>query len=206
MPELLTVEEDRMCQAWALDNPLRRTFVPARRDLKALGLRPGQTVVDLGTGVGFLLPEILRDLGVGGRVLAVDIDEENLEVARKRVASDPRVTFHVGSAAERTPFPDGSADRVLLSLVLCCLVDKSGALAEAWRLLRPGGLLLASYPRWGEGPRRSRRPLRVTPELWDRLVRERPWEELPRPRGRWVLRHLIRKPQRPIGASEEEKK
>lgn len=194
MGELVQVLEDKRCYGAALDNPLRRTFVPPRRDLDLLGLAPGMVVADLGTGVGYLLPEVLRRIGPTGRVVAVDPDEENLELARRRVQNDPRVTFYAASAAGPLAVPSGTADRVLLSLVLCCLVDKTGALEEAWRLLRPGGLLLASYPRRRLVLRRGRASLRVTSDLWERLVHARPWEVLEDAPGRVVVRHRLRKP------------
>ena len=201
MSELVQVREDRRCIPSALNNPLRRYFSPPSRDLDLLDLAPGQTVVDLGTGVGYLLPEILQRIGPGGRVRAVDIDEENVAIARERVRSDPRVSFQVGSAAGPVDLPSGSADRVLLSLVLCCLVDKTGALSEAWRLLKPGGVLLASYPRTPKLFRRRRRTsLRVTPDLWEHLVRGHPWERLGDPKGRFVTRHLLRRPGPSAGA------
>ncbi len=201
MSELVQVREDRRCIPSALNNPLRRYFSPPSRDLDLLDLAPGQTVVDLGTGVGYLLPEILQRIGQGGRVRAVDIDEENVAIARERVRSDPRVSFQVGSAAGPVDLPSGSADRVLLSLVLCCLVDKTGALSEAWRLLKPGGVLLASYPRTPKLFRRRRRTsLRVTPDLWEHLVRGHPWERLGDPKGRFVTRHLLRRPGPSAGA------
>ena len=199
MSEPVQVLQDRRCFPSSLNNPLRRYFSPPSRDLDLLDLAPGQVVVDLGTGVGYLLPEILERIGPGGRVRAVDIDEENVAIARRRVRSDPRVSFQLGSAAGPVDLPSGSADRVLLSLVLCCLVDKTGALSEAWRLLKPGGVLLASYPRLPKLFRRRRASLRVTPDLWERLVQEHPWERLGDRKGRVVTRHLLRRPGPPAG-------
>ncbi|HLY77716.1 MAG TPA: methyltransferase domain-containing protein, partial [Thermoplasmata archaeon] len=85
-------------------------------------------------------------------------------------------------------------DRVVLSLVLCCMVDKSGALNEAWRMLRPGGLALVTYPerRGRLNPRSA--SLRVSPELWGRLVAGHPWVVVSSSRKRFVRRHLLRKP------------
>jgi SAM-dependent methyltransferase len=110
--------EDRWCYPGALDNPLRRRLAPAPRDLDLPDLAPGQTVVDLGTGVGFFVPGLLARLGPGSLHL-VEPDPENLALARDRARGDPRVRTYGKSAAEFRDLPDGSVDRILLSLVLC---------------------------------------------------------------------------------------
>jgi SAM-dependent methyltransferase len=156
--------------------------------------RPGQSVVDLGAGPGFFDEELLKWIGQQGRLFLVDIDEENLDLARRRFPDDARVSFWVGSAAKTSPIPSGSADRVLMSLVLCCLSDKSGALDEAWRLLSPGGRLLVTYPRGGSWSRLRRRSLRVTQERWAWLTARHPWGVLPVHSGWLVIRHLLEKP------------
>ncbi len=194
--DLLPPLVDKRCRAGTLDNGVRRRFAPAARELDLLDIREGQSVADLGTGVGFLLPELLRRVGPSGHIIALDPDERNLARARARVNGDARVKFVLGSASEGHGFPPGSQDRVLLSLVLCCLVDKQGTMAQVWDLLRPGGLVLASYPRIGAPWRRKSRSLRVSPERWGELRSQRPWEELPAPRGRIVTRHLLRKPSK----------
>lgn len=180
-----------MCHAGALDNPVRRRWAPAEREVRILGPRPGDVVADLGTGVGFVLPELLKAVGAQGRVYAADIDAENLTIARDRVHGDPRVTFIEGSAAAVPGIPDASVDRVLLNLVLCCAVDKKGVLHESWRVLKPGGVLLATYPL---PLRLRRRSLAVTKPVWDELVRALPWEVLPVQSRWWFRRRMLRRP------------
>ncbi|HYK93306.1 MAG TPA: methyltransferase domain-containing protein [Thermoplasmata archaeon] len=193
MTDPLPVVEDRMCRASSLNNPLRRWLAPPAREIRWLDPRPGEAVVDLGAGVGYFAPEILRRIGPQGHLTLVDIDSENLEIARESVGSDPRVTYWVGSAAQADAVPSGSADRVMLSLVLCCLLDKSGALSEAWRILRPGGRLLVTYPRW-RIPGRRGPSLRVTKRGWSQLRIEHPWNYLANPRSWAVERHLLERP------------
>lgn len=182
-----------MCRPRPLDNPVRRWAAPPSRELDALALGPGMTVADLGAGVGYFVRATLDRLGASGTLHLVDIDEENLALVRRRVGDDPRVRVHVGSAAAVPEIADGTVDRVLMSLVLCCLVDKEGAMETAWRILRPGGRALVTYPR-GRLPRPRRGSLRVTEERWRSLLRRRPWEVLPAPRGWVVHRHLLAKP------------
>lgn len=192
--ELPVVGQDRSCRAGTLDNPLRRWLAPAARDLDLLDLRPGQKVADLGSGVGFFLPEIARRTGSMGALYAVDPDAGNLATARQRPVGATPITFLERSASSVPEIPDGGVDRVLLSLVLCCLVDKAGVLDTAWRILRPGGRALVSYPKvWGPAPPR-RRPLRVTAPTWERLMRLHPWAQPPVRSGWIVTRHLLERP------------
>jgi ubiquinone/menaquinone biosynthesis C-methylase UbiE len=185
---------DRRCHPRALDNPLRRHFASAAKELDLLGLAPGQTVVDLGTGVGYFAPEILLRIGPRGRLYLVDPDADNLRKAAARVGPDARVLTLRNSAARVSLVPDGSVDRVLLSLVLCCMSDKEGAMDEAWRMLRPGGSVYVSYPRRRLLPARRRTALRVTPERWEAIFRAHAWREVP-VRPSWIMvRHRLSRP------------
>ena len=185
--------QDRMCPAFTLDNRLRRWLGPPGGDLDLLDIHPGDSVADLGAGVGYYAPEILRRIGAQGQLFLVDLDPENLQIARSRVGADPRVTFIEGAANHVPQIPTGSVDRALLSLVLCCMVDKSGVLRETWRILKPGGRTLVSYPRTLLPFRLSRRNLRVTPDLWSRLLQELPWETRKVPQVLPLRKHLLLK-------------
>ncbi len=92
----------------------------------------GRTL-DLGTGTGRTLP--LYPPGV--RTVAVDPHPENFARARGRAPGVPFVVAH----AEALPFKDRSFDTVVSGLVLCSVTDPDRALAEARRVLRPGGAL-----------------------------------------------------------------
>jgi SAM-dependent methyltransferase len=92
-------------------------------------------------------------------------------------------------------------DRVLLSLVICCLADKEGAMDEAWRVLRPGGKALVTYPRaLGFGDRPG--TLRVSRRRWRTLQLRRPWRALPVAAGIVVRRHLLEKPPTVAGGPQ----
>ncbi len=195
MPEGIAAFGDRMCRRSGLDNPLRRWLAPAVRELEILDIRPGHRVADLGAGVGYFAPELLRRVGADGRLDLVDIDAENLEIARQRVGGDPRARIMVRTAADLGPIEDSTVDRVLLSLVLCCLADKAGALDGAWRILRLGGLALVTYPRVRCPLIRRRRCLRVTKGVWSSLLLRRPWRLRGEPGGLFVRRYLLQKPE-----------
>jgi len=152
-------------------------------------------VVDMGAGVGYLAEALLDRMGPTGALDLVEPDPRSLEAVQARCGKDVRVRILQASAVHVPSIADQSADRVVLSLVLCCLVDKAGALDETWRILRPGGLALVTYPerRWRLSAQKA--SLRVSPELWDRLVVRHPWRLLSSSRQRLIRRQLIQKPE-----------
>ena len=185
---------DRRCRGWTLDNWLRRWWAPATVEADLLSVGAGQRVVDLGAGVGYLAPTLLERVGLTGAVDLVDPDPRNLSLARSRWGSDRRVRIILASAANVPSIADHSVDRVVMSLVLCCMVDKAGALNEAWRILRPGGLALVTYPDRRRRLNPKKVALRVSPELWNRLVVQHPWTVLSSQRKRLIRRHVLQKP------------
>ena len=104
--------------------------------------RPGAVVVDVGTGPGLLLHHLA---GTGLELHGVDPSPDMVAIARQ-AADDAglaeQLAFARGSA-EELPFPDASVDLVVSSLSLHHWVDVAGAAAEARRVVRPGGRLLA---------------------------------------------------------------
>ena len=194
---VLPTVRDRRCWARGLDNRLRRRWAPPDRELDLLDVQPKEVVADLGAGPGYFDEAILARIGPEGRLYLVDIDAANLDLARRRFRGDLRVTCEVASAASAASVPTEGVDRVLLSLVLCCLADKSGALAETWRVLRPGGRALVTFPKAGRRWGWRRRSLGVTHAIWTRLVAERSWQERPVRSGWVVERHLLEKPGSP---------
>jgi len=112
----------------------------ADRFLAWLGVRPGATWVDVGSGTGALSERIL-DAAAPARVLGVEPSSEFTGAARSRLAGRP-VSFEVGSA-EALPVPDGVADAVVFGLVINFVPDVSAALAEARRVARPTALVAA---------------------------------------------------------------
>jgi SAM-dependent methyltransferase len=98
----------------------------------------GRTI-DLGAGTGVnieLLPE-----GVSELVLA-EPDPHMLKQLRAKLAASPVEASAIQAPAEKLPFDDDSFDTAVFTLVLCTVPDPAAALAEAARVLRPGGRLL----------------------------------------------------------------
>jgi arsenite methyltransferase len=112
-----------------------------RRVRQALALRPGERVLDVGCGPGFLTGEVASEVGADGWVSGIDISEAMLAAARARSANDPAaawIGFREGDAMA-LPFPDGAFDAAVATQVYEYVADVPKALAELARVLRPGG-------------------------------------------------------------------
>jgi arsenite methyltransferase len=119
--------------------------VAQRREvLDMLALRPGETVVDIGAGPGFLAAEMAAAVGDSGRVYAVDPSESMRTLARGRVS----VIDVRDGTADALPLPDASVDAAVTTQVLEYVADLPGALAEMRRVLRPGGRVLILDTDW----------------------------------------------------------
>jgi len=113
--------------------------------LRALGVGlPGQRILDLGTGTGVLARAFAAR---GARVAGVDVAEEQVAMARALGGAAGLTLDLRTSPAEATPFPDASFD--VLTANQCWLYfDRERAIAEARRLLVPGGTLVTSHFSW----------------------------------------------------------
>ncbi len=167
---------DRTFPAWAFRSPLRRATVRPAVLLDFCGPKLGETVADLGAGSGFFLEELRRRIGPTGRVYAVDVDARALALGQRLLTPDgPPVEFVHASAASVPEIPDGSVDFALSNGLLCCLVDKAGAMDEMWRILKPGGRALVTFQTFTRGWTRRGRALRMTDDGFRRLVGHRAW-------------------------------
>ena len=108
-------------------------------------LRPGEVVLDLGSGAGADVLISARRVAPGGRAIGLDMTTEMLELARRNAADAgvDNVEF-VQGFLEDIPLPDDSIDVVISNCVLNLAADKNLVLAEAARVLRPGGRLAFS--------------------------------------------------------------
>lgn len=127
-------------------------------------LKPGETVLDLGSGGGIDVLLSAKRVGPNGKAYGLDMTEEMLALAREnqRKAGMQNVEFLKGEI-ENIPLPDNSVDVVISNCVINLSADKSRVLKEALRVLRPGGRFAVSdIVVRGEIPTEIRRSI----ELW----------------------------------------
>ena len=108
-------------------------------------LHPGEVVLDLGSGAGADVLISARRVAPGGRAIGLDMTDEMLELAMRNAveAGVDNVEFLKGYL-EAIPLPDDSVDVVISNCVINLAADKNVVLAEAARVLRPGGRLAFS--------------------------------------------------------------
>jgi SAM-dependent methyltransferase len=116
-------------------------------------LRPGEVVLDLGSGAGFDVFLAAREVGPTGRVIGVDMTDAMLAKARENLVKLglANVEFRKGDI-ERLPIGDDSVDVVISNCVLNLVPDKDLAFREIHRVLRPGGRLAVADMAWAVEP------------------------------------------------------
>src|SRR3984893_3955899 len=127
-------------------------------------LKPGETVLDLGSGGGIDVLLSARRVGPGGKAYGLDMTDEMLNLAREnqRKAGVHNVEFLKGEI-ENIPLPDRAVDVIISNCVINLSADKDRVLAEAFRVLKPGGRFAVSdIVVRGEVPAEIRRSV----ELW----------------------------------------
>jgi len=105
-------------------------------------LEPGETVLDLGSGGGLDVLLSARRVGPAGRVYGLDASPDMIALARANAAADGAGNAEfLRGGIEDVPLPDAHVDAVISNCVVNLSADKQRVLAEAFRVLRPGGRL-----------------------------------------------------------------
>jgi arsenite methyltransferase len=159
-----------------LENAYRGSDFVRRRlaTLEALAPQAGETIVDVGSGLGHLTVELSRAVGEAGAAIGVDPSADMRTAAASQCDDFPNVRILDGTAAA-LPLDDVSADRAASLQVFEYLSDIPGALVELRRVLRPGGRLVVGDMHWDSWVWYSDEPERMVRmmEAWDHHLADR---------------------------------
>jgi SAM-dependent methyltransferase len=139
-----------------------------RQTVARAGMRPGQRVFDACCGTGASAIPAAHLVGTDGHVLGFDLAEPALALARAKAQAQGLTNLEFRAAdVEHTGLPSESFDVVICVFGIFFVPDMVAAVAELWRLVRPGGLLAVTV--WGPGFLEP-----ATAAFWDAVGAERP--------------------------------
>ena len=114
--------------------------------LRHLALKPGEAVIDIGSGPGYLCEDMAKAVGANGRVLGVDVSQDLVEFSRSRNRC-AWLSYRTGDAMA-LDVPAGDFDAAVSMQVLEYLPDADLAMKEMARVLKPGGRALVVSTDW----------------------------------------------------------
>jgi ubiquinone/menaquinone biosynthesis C-methylase UbiE len=152
----------------------RRVAEYAERMLRVLGFAAGQSYLDFGCGNGAAAIRLASKLGL--KVTGIDVDPEQIEVARERSMETAKVRFLTADGS-KLPFDDNEFDFVATHMVTHHIPDWQNALHQMLRVLKPNGHLLYkdfALPKWvaSLGKKISKSLGYLTPEDLNRFAEE----------------------------------
>jgi ubiquinone/menaquinone biosynthesis C-methylase UbiE len=129
---------NRIARTYSTLEPLYLVFPPARRRaVAALGLKSGDTVLEIGAGTGRNFPYLVEAVGPGGTVIGVDASPGMLAEARKLIERHGWSNVELLQQDATQLEVDRDVDGVLFSLSYSAMPEPRPALARAWKRLRP---------------------------------------------------------------------
>jgi SAM-dependent methyltransferase len=152
-----------------------------RRTVERLAIPAGATVLDVGCGTGASAIPAAERVGPEGKVIAVDLAERRLEIARRKAATRElaNVEFRLGDM-ENLGYPDQHFDTVICVFAIFFVPDVAKQIGELWRMVRPNGQLAITTwgPRvwepgstgWWSAVKELRPDLQSAFNPWDRIA------------------------------------
>ena len=131
-------------EAHKLETPERLSWLPPAEIVAALNLRNAMTIADVGAGTGFFSIPIAKEVGTSGKVIAVDMQQEMLNLLAQKLHNldSPLNIELIKGEASNTTLTEHSVDVVFMANVWHELDDHALVLKEVQRILRPDGRLI----------------------------------------------------------------
>ena len=178
-----------VCPWWAvpftIDPPFRRLLHDPQKIVGPY-VKPGMTVIDVGCGVGWFSIPMAKMVGDGGRVIAVDLQRQMLDMLRRRAekaGAAERVETHQCERNRLGLDAHTNADFALVFAMLHEVPDKQRLLSEVHNSLNPGGKLLLSEPPLHVSAKKFAKEAAVAEEAGFRMIG--------RPKLRWCQAALF---------------
>jgi len=124
-----------------LESPNRYKLIPPSYVLDKMNIKPGDTVLDIGTGTGYFAIPALEKVSPRGKVIGTDISSEMLELFKQKLPEIPNNMELILTEAEKINLPDNVADKILLAFLFHEIHNRTVFIEELKRLIKNEGEL-----------------------------------------------------------------
>ena len=125
-----------------LDSEDRKKSIQPEKIIELIDIKEGDTILDIGAGIGLFTLPALSKVGTNGRVIATDISKEMLEELKRRLPEESNNAELIHCDAIKIPLPDKSVDKIILSFVFHEFDDRAEYLTEISRLIKDKGTMI----------------------------------------------------------------